>query len=77
MEELVEAGLARSIGISNFTKSQVDRILKVCKIPPAVNQVEVNLHWLNTKLLTYCHSKNIQIEGYSPFRSVGFMQSIG
>ena len=74
MEELVSAGLVKSIGISNFNKRQVDRILKVCKIPPAVNQVEVNLNWLNTKLLTYCHSKNIQIEGYAPFGNPAFIK---
>ena len=77
MEELVDAGLTKSIGISNFNRRQVDRILKMCRIPPAVNQVEVNLHWLNTKLIDYCHSKNILIEGYSPFRSPGFLQSVG
>lgn len=73
MEELVSIGLVRSIGVSNFNKSQIDRILKVAKIPPAVNQVEVNLHCLNTKLIDYCHSKNIHIEGYAPFGSPGFM----
>lgn len=77
MEKLANAGLARSIGISNFNKRQVDRILKNSRIPPAVNQVEVNLHWLNTKLINYCHSKNIQIEGYAPFRSPGFRNIIG
>ena len=77
MEELVPAGLTRSIGISNFNKSQVDRILKICRIQPAVNQVEVNLHWLNTKLINYCHSKNILVESYSPFRSPGFMRKVG
>ena len=73
MEELVSDGLVKSIGISNFNKSQIERILKICKIPPAVNQVEVNLHCLNTKLIDYCQSKNIQIEGYAPFGSPGFM----
>ena len=73
----MSAGLAKSIGVSNFNKSQVDRILKICKIPPAVNQVEVNLHWLNTKRINYCHSKNILVEGYSPFRSPKFLQKMG
>ena len=77
MEGLVDAGLTKSIGISTFNKRQIDRILKACRIPPAVNQVEVNLHFLNTKLIDYCHSKSTVVEGYSPFRSVGFMQRIG
>ena len=77
MEELVPAGLVKSIGVSNFNKSQIERILKMCKIPPAVNQVEVNLHWPNTELVDYCHSKNIQIEGFAPLRSPGFLKKMG
>lgn len=77
MEELVPAGLAKSIGISNFNRSQIERILKICKIPPAVNQIEVNVHWPNTKMINYCHSKNIQVEGYSPFRNPNFLVRMG
>ncbi|VDN33861.1 unnamed protein product [Dibothriocephalus latus] len=74
MEELVEAGLARSIGVSNFNKDQIDRILASCKIPPAVNQIEVSVNWLNQKLIDHCHSKGIQITGYAPFGSPGVMK---
>ncbi|KAH9278212.1 1,5-anhydro-D-fructose reductase [Echinococcus granulosus] len=74
MEELVFAGLVKSIGVSNFNKRQIERILASCIIPPAVNQVEVNIHWLNTKLIEFCHSKNIQVEAYAPFGSPGFMK---
>ncbi|KAM7533957.1 hypothetical protein Aperf_G00000116694 [Anoplocephala perfoliata] len=66
MEELVAAGLVKSIGVSNYNKRQIEHLIKHCKIVPAVNQVEVNLHWLNTKLIEYCRSKNIVVEGYAP-----------
>lgn len=39
MEEAVEAGLVRSIGVSNFNKDQIERILQIAKIVPANNQV--------------------------------------
>jgi diketogulonate reductase-like aldo/keto reductase len=39
MEELVDRGLAKSIGISNFNASQVDRIMAIARIKPVVNQV--------------------------------------
>ncbi|VDK46008.1 unnamed protein product [Taenia asiatica] len=74
MEELVHAGLVRSIGVSNFNKRQIERILASCTIPPAVNQVEVNIHLLNTKLIEFCHSKNILVEGYALLGSSGFMK---
>uniref|UniRef100_A0A0R3WFR1 Aldo_ket_red domain-containing protein n=1 Tax=Taenia asiatica TaxID=60517 RepID=A0A0R3WFR1_TAEAS len=76
MEELVPAGLVKSIGVSNFNKRQMERILASCTIPPAVNQVEVNINWLNTKLIEFCHSKNIVVEGYSPLGSLGFMNPV-
>ena len=39
MEGLVEEGLVRSIGISNFSPSKTQAVLKVAKIKPDVNQV--------------------------------------
>eukprot|EP00108_Taenia_solium_P009083 TsM_000353300 transcript=TsM_000353300 gene=TsM_000353300 len=77
MEELVSAGLVKSIGVSNFNKRQIERILASCTIVPAVNQVEVNINWLNAKLIEFCHSKNILVEGYSPFGSPGYVDSVG
>uniref|UniRef100_A0A0R3WGA0 Aldo_ket_red domain-containing protein n=1 Tax=Taenia asiatica TaxID=60517 RepID=A0A0R3WGA0_TAEAS len=74
MEELVSTGLVKSIGVSNFNKRQIERILESCTIPPAVNQVEVNIHWLNTKLIGFCLSNNILVEGYAPLGSPGLMK---
>ncbi|KAM7534355.1 hypothetical protein Aperf_G00000116603 [Anoplocephala perfoliata] len=73
MEKLVSAGLVKSVGVSNFNKRQIERIIKHGKIVPAVNQVEVNLHCLNTKLIEFCKSKNIVIEGYAPLGSPGYL----
>ncbi|KAG2356133.1 NADP-dependent oxidoreductase domain-containing protein [Suillus spraguei] len=42
MEEAHESGLTKSIGVSNFTADQLNTILEVATIPPAVNQVEVH-----------------------------------
>nr|CDS26970.2 aldo keto reductase family 1 member B4 [Hymenolepis microstoma] len=74
MEKLVPAGLAKSVGVSNFNKRQLERIIKHGTIVPAVNQIEVNLHWLNTKMIDFCHSKGIQVEAYAPFGSPGVMK---
>ncbi|KAM7542200.1 hypothetical protein Aperf_G00000012370 [Anoplocephala perfoliata] len=72
MEELIPAGLVKSIGVSNHSSRQIERIIEHGKIVPAVNQVEVNLHWLNTKLIDFCRSKNIIIEAYSVLGNPGF-----
>lgn len=42
MEHCVEMGLVKSIGLSNFNMSQVQRVLDCCSIKPVVNQVSGN-----------------------------------
>lgn len=39
MEKLVDQGLTKSIGVSNFNSQQVDRILANARIKPVTNQV--------------------------------------
>ena len=38
MEKAVDLGLVKSIGVSNFNKKQVQRILDICTIKPVTNQ---------------------------------------
>ena len=59
MEELVEKGLVRAIGISNFSITKTDRLLQTAKTPPAVNQVECHPYLQQQKLKGYCDSKGI------------------
>jgi len=47
MEQLVDAGLVKQIGVSNFSISQVEALLAQCRIKPVCNQVE--LHPLNSQ----------------------------
>ena len=38
MENLVSTGLVKSVGVSNFTITKMEALLKTAKIVPAVNQ---------------------------------------
>ncbi|TVU14301.1 hypothetical protein EJB05_37762 [Eragrostis curvula] len=66
MEECHRLGLAKMIGVSNFTTKKLQELLAIAKIPPAVNQVELNPTWQQKKLIEFCKSKGIHVAAYSP-----------
>ena len=67
MEKLVKSGKAKAIGISNFAKHEVERILKECSIVPASHQLECH-PWLQQKeFIKWNESKGIHVTAYSPF----------
>lgn len=71
MEELVDAGLTKSIGMSNFNIKQVDYITANARIQPVTNQFEVHPYLLNKELIAHCKAKKIAVTAYSPLGSPG------
>ena len=65
MEKAVEAGKVRSIGLSNFDE-HLDEILKICKIKPAVLQVECHPYWNQDDLRNKVKSYGTIIESWYP-----------
>ncbi|EER94390.1 probable NAD(P)H-dependent oxidoreductase 1 [Sorghum bicolor] len=71
MEECHRRGLAKAIGVSNFSCKKLDYLLSFANIPPAVNQVEVNPCCRQNKLRVFCREKGIQLCAYSPLGGKG------
>ncbi|KAJ4938566.1 hypothetical protein JOQ06_003179, partial [Pogonophryne albipinna] len=69
MEALQASGKVRSIGVSNFSILQLQRLLALCRAPPAVNQIELHPYLVQTEMIELCKSKNIVLTAFSPFGS--------
>lgn len=67
MEEMVQKGKVRNIGVSNFNIRRTEELLKASTASnPVVNQVEVNWGVVNEELLHYSEAHQIMLQGYSP-----------
>lgn len=69
MEEAVDAGKVRSIGLSNFPVHKIREIMEVARIRPAVLQVEINPYWNQHALkdeLAAMGLGDVVLEGWYP-----------
>lgn len=66
MEELAQKGLAKSIGVANFTTMMLADLLTYAKIKPAVNQIELHPYNSQAELVAWCQDEGIAVTAYSP-----------
>ena len=65
MEQARERGLARSIGISNFSLAEVDELLAIADARPVVNQVQFSPFEYRRRLLESCGERGLALVAYS------------
>eukprot|EP00457_Paulinella_chromatophora_P008925 gb/GEZN01008974.1/.p1 GENE.gb/GEZN01008974.1/~~gb/GEZN01008974.1/.p1 ORF type:complete len:392 (+),score=30.85 gb/GEZN01008974.1/:47-1222(+) len=70
MESFLKKGIAKAIGVSNFTKQHLEHLIEDgCTVLPMVNQIEVHPYCQDHPLLRYCKEQKILVEAYAPFAS--------
>lgn len=80
MEKVVDAGLTKTIGVSNFSVKKIDAILKNCRIKPANNQIEMHVYFQQKELWDFCKKNGVTIVAYAPLGTGGYnvaMKSFG
>ena len=66
LEDAYKAGKLRAIGVSNFKEQDLENILFSCTVSPMVNQLLVHISNTPKNLISYCQSRKILVEAYSP-----------
>ena len=66
MEKAFKNGKARAIGISNFSHSELERLLKETSVVPAAHQMELHPYLQQKSWVEFHKSKGIHITQYSP-----------
>lgn len=71
LEDLVDRGLVRDIGVSNCTISLLANLLANCRIPPSNNQVEMNPYLAQNEFLRFHKQVGVSVTAYAPIGAPG------
>jgi len=71
LEAAVDAGLVRSIGVSNFDEGQMAELMAAARVQPAVNQVEIHPRLPQRALVSWCQKRGVAVTAYSPLARGG------
>ena len=74
--ELQAAGLARDVGVSNYSIRQIDELHRVTGRHPAVNQIEWSPTLFDRAVLDEHRRRGVQLEGYSPLRATNLRDPV-
>lgn len=66
MEKAYKEGKVKAIGLSNFTKEQIQEILTICEVKPAVLQTEVHPYFQEQELKEFLAKEDIKIQAWYP-----------
>jgi len=69
LEDVKAAGLARHIGVSNFSASTLQALMDAGDVTPEMNQVELHPYLQQPDLLAFAREAGIPLTAYSPLGS--------
>lgn len=70
IEAIQASGRAKTIGVSNFKKGDLETILKTAKVVPAINQIEYHPYLQHGDLVSFQKEKGIAASAYGPLTAV-------
>ena len=67
LELELENGTAKSIGVSNFNKKQMEALLETAEVMPAINQVESHVYYPQLEFQKTLQETGIRMQSWGPF----------
>lgn len=67
MEDLVKSGKAKAIGVCNFSRKEIERLIANATIKPAVHQMELHPWLQQSDFYDFHRTHGIHVTQYSPF----------
>mmetsp|Transcript_21446 Transcript_21446/g.40044 ORF Transcript_21446/g.40044 Transcript_21446/m.40044 type:complete len:329 (-) Transcript_21446:11-997(-) len=74
MEELVDQGMAKTIGVCNFSTQLLRQIFSTCKIRPSTLQIELHPHNSQEKLVRFAHENGMNVTAFSTLASSSYVE---
>jgi len=74
LEYLYQQGKVKAIGVSNFPKEYLAKLLETAAIIPAINQIEFHPGYLQQETVDLCKSNDILVQAWSPLGSGRILQ---
>ena len=73
MEELVNEGLVRHIGVCNYNSALIHDLISYARIKPANLQIELHPYLTQENMLKLCKQYDISVTGFSPLGALSYV----
>ncbi|VEU80400.1 aldo/keto reductase family protein [Haploplasma axanthum] len=70
LEEYVDNGVIKSIGVSNFNIDQINYLINNSRIKPVLNQIESHPGFWQDNIIEFCHKNEVAIQAWGPLSKV-------
>ncbi|GMM36791.1 hypothetical protein DASC09_041160 [Saccharomycopsis crataegensis] len=74
LEKIADEGKIKTLGISNFTGSLIQDLLRGARIKPSLLQIEHHAYLQQPRLIEYVQSAGINVVAYSTFGPASFIE---
>lgn len=66
LEEMVDEGTVKAIGLSNFLPHHLDNIFGFCNVGPVIDQIEYHIGYTQERARKYAAKKGLLVQAWSP-----------